>query len=337
MSAFSLIDRATPELLRWLHQHGQTRTLSTPTQLIREGDPIKALVLLLNGELSVSTSSDSNALEPLATLGPGSLVGEMSWLEKRPTVASVSASAGSSVLEVAFTQLDHLQAEQPTLAAELQRLIACKLALQIQDQNAWMHRLNDEKADGEPLRKVLVLFAALEERDVHRLAKLGRLERLAAGGCLLRQQDPVHCLYLIMSGEAEIRLTLSGTTRVVGSSRRGELLGEMSLLLKDQAGAAASVTSSGGMDLLAIERVRLMDALEQDPDLACRFHRGLACMLSQRSRDQLLSHRRALTSREAEANDPDRLDLDQLGRISRAARQFDWLCRHFQAGAAANR
>ena len=337
MSAFSLIDRATPELLRWLHQHGQTRTLSTPTQLIREGDPIKALVLLLNGEMSVSTSSDSNALEPLATLGPGSLVGEMSWLEKRPTVASVSASAGSSVLEVAFTQLDHLQAEQPTLAAELQRLIACKLALQIQDQNAWMHRLNDEKADGEPLRKVLVLFAALEERDVHRLAKLGRLERLAAGGCLLRQQDPVHCLYLIMSGEAEIRLTLSGTTRVVGSSRRGELLGEMSLLLKDQAGAAASVTSSGGMDLLAIERVRLMDALEQDPDLACRFHRGLACMLSQRSRDQLLSHRRALTSREAEANDPDRLDLDQLGRISRAARQFDWLCRHFQAGAAANR
>jgi bacteriocin-type transport-associated protein len=337
MSAFSLIDRATPELLRWLHQHGQTRTLSTPTQLIREGDPIKALVPLLNGEMSVSTSSDSNALEPLATLGPGSLVGEMSWLEKRPTVASVSASAGSSVLEVAFAQLDHLQAEQPTLAAELQRLIACKLALQIQDQNAWMHRLNDEKADGEPLRKVLVLFAALEERDVHRLAKLGRLERLAAGGCLLRQQDPVHCLYLIMSGEAEIRLTLSGTTRVVGSSRRGELLGEMSLLLKDQAGAAASVTSSGGMDLLAIERVRLMDALEQDPDLACRFHRGLACMLSQRSRDQLLSHRRALTSREAEANDPDRLDLDQLGRISRAARQFDWLCRHFQAGAAANR
>jgi hypothetical protein len=111
----------------------------------------------------------------------------------------------------------------------------------------------------------------------------------------------------------------------------------MSLLLEDQAGAAASVTSSGGMDLLAIERVRLMDALEQDPDLACRFHRGLACMLSQRSRDQLLSHRRALTSREAEANDPDRLNLDQLGRISRAARQFDWLCRHFQAGAAANR
>jgi CRP-like cAMP-binding protein len=153
----------------------------------------------------------------------------------------------------------------------------------------------------------------------------------------MRQQDPVHCLYLIMSGEAEIRLTLSGTTRVVGSSRRGELLGEMSLLLEDQAGAAASVTSSGGMDLLAIERVRLMDALEQDPDLACRFHRGLACMLSQRSRDQLLSHRRALTSREAEANDPDRLNLDQLGRISRAARQFDWLCRHFQAGAAANR
>lgn len=337
MGAFSLLERATPELLGWLHQHGQIRTLSPATPLIREGDPLKALVLLLNGELSVTTSSDNNPLEPLATLGAGGLVGEMSWLEQRPTVASVSASAECSVLEVGFAQLDHLQAEQPTLAVELQRLIACKLALQIQSQNAWIHRLSDKNSEDEPLRKVLMLFAALEERDVHRLAKLAQLQRLPPGGCLLQQGDPVTCLYVILSGEAEILLTLSGTTRIVGSSRRGELLGELSLLLEDQAGAAASVTSSSGMELLAIDRVRLQDTLEQDPDLACRFYRGLACMLSQRSRDQLMSHRRALISLEAEADDPDRLELAQLARISQSARQFDWLCRHFQAGASAGR
>lgn len=335
MRAFSFVETATPELQSWMHQNGQIRTLSTPTPLIREGDRLNLIVLLLSGELTVSTCADTSQSETLAVLGPGSLVGEMSWLEQRPAVASVTASSGSSVLEVAGEQLDQLQLEQPTLAAELHQLIARKLAKQIQSQNAWIHRLNATRTESEPLRKVLVLFAALEERDVHRLAKHGRLERLPPGGCLLRQNESVRFLYLILSGEAEIHVTIAGATRVVGSSRRGELLGEMSLLLQDQPGAAASVISPEGMEVLAISQTQLLQALQQDPSLSNRFYRGLACMLSQRSRDQLLNHRRAATSLQAEQDEEDRIDLKQLAGISRAARQFDWLCRHVQAGESA--
>ena len=54
----------------------------------------------------------------------------------------------------------------------------------------------------------------------------------------------------VLSGEAEIVFTLGGKSEVVGTSRRGELLGEMSLLLNDQKGASAGVRSSQGMDLL---------------------------------------------------------------------------------------
>ena len=41
------------------------------------------------------------------------------------------------------------------------------------------------------------------------------------------------------------------------------------------------------MDLLMVERSTLEAELEQNPSLAARFYRGLACMLSRRSRDQL--------------------------------------------------
>ena len=71
----------------------------------------------------------------------------------------------------------------------------------------------------------------------------------------------MRCLpfYLVLSGEAEIVFTLEGKPEVVGTSRRGELLGEMSLLLNDQKGASAGVRSSQGMDLLMLERSTLVN------------------------------------------------------------------------------
>ncbi len=337
MTAFSIFNAASPVLQDWFQRNSTTRSFATTTALIREGERIHSLTLLLSGELTISTSTETNQAETLAVLTTGSLVGEMSWLEQRPAVANVTAMAGTTILEVPFDRLDLIQKQQPSAATELHQLIACKLAQQIREQNAWIHRRSNDLAEQEPLRKVLVLFAALEEQDVHRLAKLGRLERLAPGGCLLRQGEPVQSLYVILSGQAHIEVTLSGTKRVVGSSRRGELLGEMSLLLEEQRGAAATVITDEGMELLNIPQESLKAALDEDPALACRFHRGLACMLSQRSRDQLVSHRLATMHHEADRNSLDMLELSQLGDISRAARHFDWLCRHLQAGAAANR
>ena len=59
-------------------------------------------------------------------------------------------------------------------------------------------------------------------------------------------------------------------------------------------------------------------------------------MLSQRSRDQLIRHQRAIASQEVELDSIGRLDLEDLSSISRAARHFDWLCKHFQAGEGAS-
>jgi len=329
MSAFSLIDRATPELLGWLHEHGQAQRLSAPTTLIREGDQIEALVLLLSGELSVYTSVGDSLSEPLAVLSAGSLVGEMSWLEQRPTVASVTASSDSLVLEVPFDQLDQLQREQPLLATELQRLIACKLALQIQSQNAWIHRFNTSQQ--EPLRKVLVLFAALNEQDVDWLRQMGRLQRLADGAVLIEAGEPVPALYLVLAGEARILVRSNCGIREVGTSRRGELLGEMSLLTPGLGVASATVVSHGGMELLRLDQAELLSALDAAPLRAMRFWYALARMLSQRSRDQLLERGLAKASRIAEQQGADdELDLTQLAAISTAGSRFDWLCRQFQ-------
>ena len=207
--------------------------------------------------------------------------------------------------------------------------------MQIQGQNVWAHRLRINHGPVEALRKVLTLFATLQEQDVFKLAGLGRLHRVQPQTLLLNQGDEVSALYLVLSGEAEIVFTLGGKPEVVGTSRRGELLGEMSLLLNDQKGASAGVRSSQGMDLLMLQRSTLVTELERNPSLAARFYRGLACMLSRRSRDQLLSYQRGAISQLEEQDGIGSLDVDQLGAITRASRHFDWLCRAFQSGEPA--
>lgn len=330
MSSFSALKNASPELLNWLHEAGQTKKITHPSELIREGEIHQKLFLLLDGQLRVSSSNAKDRSDVLADLMPGSMVGEMSWLEQRPAVASINAEPGALVLEVPCQRLDRLQDSDASLAAQLQLLIAQKLAIQIQEQNAWVHPLKEMPQIGGQLRKVLVLFAGLEEQDIYRLAELGQRQYLPPGAWLLKQQGEVLALHLIMSGDAEIFLTLSGDTQVVGQSCRGEILGEMAFLLNDQRGASAGVRSKGGMDLLNLDRSLLSKELQQDANFAFRFYRGLACMLSQRSRDQLLRHQRSIVSQQVEQSESDQLEIAQLSGISRAARHFDWLCRHFQ-------
>jgi bacteriocin-type transport-associated protein len=335
MPPFNFFDWTSQELRTWLLTNGETVLVQSDQVLIKEGERCSNPILLLSGHLIVTTSNLQNRQDQVASLTAGSMVGEMSLLEQRPAVATITTSGACTVLQLSTQKLERLIKEQPLMAAHLYRVIAQKLAVQIEGQNAWTHRLHTDHAPVEALRKGLSLFATLQEQDVFTLARLGRVKRVPPETVLLNQGDEVTAVYLVLSGEAEVLFTLDGKTQLVGSSRRGELLGEMSLLLSQQQGAAAGVRSELGMDLLAIELSSLRTELRHNPALGSRFYRGLACMLSRRSRDQLLSHQRAAESQRAEQESIDWLDVNQLGAITRAARHFDWLCQHSQRGELA--
>ena len=334
---FSYLTEASGELQNSLREKGRVLSCGAGTTLIEEGKISDKVIVLLKGCVEVNTTDQTGNEQRLAVLEDGAIVGEMSWLEQRPAVANVVTTSSSQVLELNCLVLDELIRSEPAIAAEWQRLIAQKLAAQIQSQNAWIHRYEGPGAEIEPLRKVLVLFAELDDLDVNTLAKLGSLRRIQPGETLLQQGNNVPSVFLILAGEAEIYVEINGVNKRVGSSRRGELLGELTLLNKDAQGATATVQSSEGMELLELNKEELNQALEHDPKLAGRFFRSLSCMLSQRSRDQLLARQLASRSRGAEqANDDgDELDLTQLGGINRAGQRFNTLCQKFQSGGGA--
>ena len=331
---FNFLDEADAELLACLKAEGRTVNYGPDETLIAEGDISGHVVILLDGEVSINTTDHQGNQQCLATLSDGAMVGEMSWLEKRPAVADVVTTTASTVLEIDVVILDKLRRLQPTIAAAWQRLVAKKLASQIQSQNAWIHRYEGPGEEIEPLRKVLVLFAELDDQDINLLGHVGSLRRIQPGDILLQQGHQVPSIFLILAGDAEIFVEINGVSKQVGSSRRGELLGELTLLTNEAQGATATVRSAGGMELLELDKTVLNQALQDDPRFAERFYRSLSCMLSQRSRDQLLARQLASRSREAEreSDEGDELDLAQLGGINRAGQRFNSLCQTFQSG-----
>lgn len=112
--------------IEWLLAHGHTQTVPPDSVLIREGEPIDALYIILDGKMSVRNVSVPD--REIATLFPGEIVGEISFVDSRPPIASVVASQNSRVLVVP-TLLIHDKLERDTgFAARFYRALASFLA-----------------------------------------------------------------------------------------------------------------------------------------------------------------------------------------------------------------
>lgn len=341
--AFDAIASLGDGLRSWIAQHCHSRDAAAAEVLIPEGSTEARLWLIEAGSAQVSTTGSDGVQIRLAELGAGAMVGEMSVLEGRPAVASVIAGSPCRVIPIDPPALEAAMARSPGLACDVNSLFARKLAIQLASQNHFIHRWRE--ANVEPLRKALVVFACLSDVDVEWLARLGQRQRHSDGSVLIRQGELVPELLLVLIGMASVSVDSPGGAVVVGSSRAGELLGEMSLVGGDVR-ASATVTAVGPMEVLAISKDQLQQGLELDPSLGARFYRAMALMLSQRNRDQLLSRGLAANARKVEglagigASSPlsidsdfehdldaeESLDLHQMASISTAGQRFHWLC-----------
>ena len=109
--------------IEWLAANGSAFRLTPNQVLVREGQPIESLFVVLDGQLAVKAGAVQ-----VATLVAGEVVGEISFIDSRPPLATVTALDNARVLTVRRDVLQAKIAGDRRFAANFYRALAIFLA-----------------------------------------------------------------------------------------------------------------------------------------------------------------------------------------------------------------
>jgi CRP-like cAMP-binding protein len=158
----------TEELVRL----GATRAVNRGQHLFKNGEPGRALFIVLQGSLDVVVGEDEARPLVVASVGPGQIVGELEVMAQCPRVASLVATEESFLLEFPAERLEQLLRLNRPAANKLVNTVARTLAFRLAAVN---ERLTAPKAGAPP---VAVAAAAGEPALTVDDDDLGVLDRL---------------------------------------------------------------------------------------------------------------------------------------------------------------
>lgn len=119
------------------------------------------------------------------------------------------------------------------------------------------------------------IFESLKESDVKKLVPMLKMKKFPRGASIIKKGDPGSNLYIILAGKAEV-LVDDGIS--IGFMERGEVFGEISLLIGTPAGATIKVVST--VTVLLIYGRDFKRVLNMFPSLQMYFARLLAKRLA---------------------------------------------------------
>jgi CRP/FNR family transcriptional regulator, cyclic AMP receptor protein len=156
--------------VEWLAKTGKTRFMTPGTVLIREGNPVEDVFIILDGKLSVLVKTMGD--REVAGLLAGEIVGEISFVDLRPPSASVVATEDSHVLAVPRAVLSAKLHADDAFAARFYRAVATLLADRLRKTTSYLgYGKSTEAMDPDELDESLIENASLGATRFDRLLK----------------------------------------------------------------------------------------------------------------------------------------------------------------------
>lgn len=121
--------------VEWLAQTGRRQWLAGGRVLIREGEPIDSLYILLAGRMSVHV----DGVGLVAEMGSGEIIGELSLVESAPPSATVTALTDCAVLAVPHSTLKDRLETDDAFGHRLYKALAMLLADRLRDRVKRVH------------------------------------------------------------------------------------------------------------------------------------------------------------------------------------------------------
>ena len=323
LANFSRFDLLQDSDLDWIAASAHTQTCQPGTQLLCVGQAADSIYIPLKGNFATIVGDR----EVLTNAAPGELFGEP-VLDNRPAAITLEATELSEVLVLPKQELTYKLNSDQDFASRFNHLLASKLSDRLRELSKLMAQRQIK--EGEPLRKVLVMFATLNDSDVAWMIANGTAEKASVGVNLIEQDKPVPAVYLLMDGMFGIYVSPGNGQEIEVAKRvKGDILGEMSFV--DGGLASATVKALQNAWYLTMPRPALNAKLEADHGFASRFYRAIAQVLSNRYQALLLQGGLAsvdmsqvdLLSEEIEVEDE--IDIDVLEGTAIAGTRFDWM------------
>jgi CRP-like cAMP-binding protein len=132
----------------------------------------------------------------------------------------------------------------------------------------------------------LDIFKGLSEEQLGIIAGLTEFIKVPKGEALFHEKDEAKYLYILLRGKVRVQIQLSSKPETVAINvltQTGQLIG-WSGLVPQQYYTATTICQEDS-ELLAIEGMKLMSALEKDPVMGFKVMRKISEVISSRLRN----------------------------------------------------
>ena len=351
----------------WLVTAGRQQVLGEDSILIRQGDIIDDLYIVLSGQLISAVADDkestlgqafsalsgnANLEHALFPLKDGDIFGEISMLNNPKSPMAVRAEAASTVLIVPQAQVQEKLSTDLDFASRFYRIMATLLLNRYEfllDKFIYRRGLQLFAIQDGP-----VIFGELFDSDIDWMIDHGEMVQVQPEERLIQSGRPADTLYIVLQGLLSTSITggKSATLtqifsefvpeersdeqqgREVSRSSRGEIVGETTLI--DSRLSRFAVRAIEPSTLLAIPRRKLSIKLQQDAGMATRFYRVLTILLSERLTSLInrlgysKSSYTAGQSLSSTVSYEDELDLDLIDHLALGGARFEWMLRRLK-------
>ena len=274
-----------------------------------EGEEGSDLFLTREGRVHL-TKQTPIGNQVVTTFGPGTLFGEISYIDSHERSATAIAVGNGSLFKLDASRLQAAIRTDRDLGVSLLWSFWQTLADKVRASNAQMSELFDMPVDrmatdrdhevgnpvdlGEEVKLDILREQGLSAQELRLLAKYSREESFSANSLIVAEGEDGDCLFIVVDGAVRISRMVPGAgEECLTILTRGEVFGEMALI-DEQPRSADARAHTGGCTIFSISRALLEEVLSMDPDAAMQFLNLLCRLLCRRLRamnDRLVAWR----------------------------------------------
>lgn len=241
---FPILEGLSPLSMRILNNASQIMHVSKDVEMLHEGDTPHDLYFIKQGTMAIGRQS-GNQLKVIAKLKSGEIYGEFGALRKKSRYASVYTAEQSTIIKVELSAIQQVLEADSKFHDRLETLMT--------------HRMLDSFFSSHPV------FHALPDRERNELSRTLTVQTYDRNIRIFGQGKAPTGVYLILSGEVEVRYTnKSKEERLVEIRRDNDLLGEVAI--KNGTELAYTAVAASNVDILVLDKIAMKVMHDQHPE-----------------------------------------------------------------------